>query len=531
MVKVLSKQIKLRQLLLLLGIISVAITFANALFSVYQAQYESTFTDRTESNRVYAAKMAEITDVFIASSFSQLEYTAGVMSSKIDDLVEAQKEVKRLNTQTEFFNSAIIVNADGHVVATSRKLENFKGYNVKELIDGYSQQLSISKKPFVTAPFRSPSNHLIIAMLYPIVSEKNEYLGFIAGSIYLTEDNIFGSILGNHHYEDGSYFYVVDKNKTLIYHPKIERVGEAVSNNTAIDAINLGERGSQSIVNTENIKFVAGYAPVLHSGWGIVVQTPEKILNISIDKLFFSVLTSSLPISLIALLIIWYMSAAISKPLSQLSTAFKELEESSLQNIDLSKVNSWYCEASLLKHSFEIALSKISNRFEQLNIDALTDPMTGLLNRRGLDKNVANILAHNLSFSVLVLDIDFFKRVNDNFGHDMGDEVLKEVAKFIKKQARTVDSVSRTGGEEFVVCLLNTDIKKAILIAERIRKSIEVYEFDTVGHITISIGIAFWQETSESFSGVLKRADEALYKAKQHGRNRIELAATPTTES
>jgi len=121
---------------------------------------------------------------------------------------------------------------------------------------------------------------------------------------------------------------------------------------------------------------------------------------------------------------------------------------------------------------------------------------------------------------MIVFDIDHFKKVNDTYGHSAGDYVLKTIADIVRKTIRKIDYLVRWGGEEFVIIPSETNLEKAHALAERIRKITESYKFDTVGKVTISMGVTEFEEgdTGDSF---IKRADDAMYKAKEKGRNRV----------
>jgi two-component system cell cycle response regulator len=164
---------------------------------------------------------------------------------------------------------------------------------------------------------------------------------------------------------------------------------------------------------------------------------------------------------------------------------------------------------------------------------AVTDPLTGLHNRRYLDTHLlalfdeAALRARQLS--ILVLDIDRFKAINDAYGHAAGDEVLKEFAARIRANARAIDVVSRIGGEEVVVVVPDTPLDGAQAVAERIRQRVEAEPFLVQGmkriKVTVSIGVAARQAGDMTAGEVLKRADDALYRAKQGGRNKVVAAA------
>ncbi|ESR23592.1 PleD family two-component system response regulator [Lutibaculum baratangense] len=159
---------------------------------------------------------------------------------------------------------------------------------------------------------------------------------------------------------------------------------------------------------------------------------------------------------------------------------------------------------------------------------ALTDPLTGLHNRRYMESHLATLIGQakdrGRSLSVLVLDIDYFKAVNDEYGHDVGDEVLREFSMRLRKAIRGIDLCCRLGGEEFVVVMPETELPQALLVGERIRQRIGTQPFLVGGRkleITVSVGVAALERSSEDGASILKRADQAVYSAKRHGRNRV----------
>jgi len=171
----------------------------------------------------------------------------------------------------------------------------------------------------------------------------------------------------------------------------------------------------------------------------------------------------------------------------------------------------------------------------QLSLEmAITDQLTGLHNRRYMSRHLDNLVSqatrNGKPLSFLILDIDYFKAVNDQHGHDIGDEVLREFASRISANVRGIDLACRYGGEEFVVVMPDTDMALAFSIAERLRKSIETTPIaisrapGKLG-ITISIGIAATIGTGDNTEALLHRADQALYSAKRSGRNRVVTAA------
>jgi two-component system cell cycle response regulator len=161
---------------------------------------------------------------------------------------------------------------------------------------------------------------------------------------------------------------------------------------------------------------------------------------------------------------------------------------------------------------------------------AVTDPLTGLHNRRYLDNHLSALfddaIARGRQMSILLLDIDRFKAINDGFGHDAGDEVLREFAERVRAHTRGIDLVARYGGEEIVVAVPDTPLEGAQAVAERIRERVEGSPFVVHGggrsiEVTVSVGVAARQAGDRSAAEMLKRADLALYRAKEQGRNRV----------
>ncbi len=158
---------------------------------------------------------------------------------------------------------------------------------------------------------------------------------------------------------------------------------------------------------------------------------------------------------------------------------------------------------------------------------SLTDPLTGMNNRRGLDYLlglvVPSIIRNKKPISAIAMDIDFFKKINDTYGHDGGDEVLKAFAQMLKTCPRASDLSSRLGGEEFVIILPDTPLEGAMTAAEKIREKVEELEIHhgkDIIRLTSSFGVASQDENIDTDS-LLKNADKALYKAKEEGRNRV----------
>jgi len=175
--------------------------------------------------------------------------------------------------------------------------------------------------------------------------------------------------------------------------------------------------------------------------------------------------------------------------------------------------------ADRLRHNVQLSLEM-----------AITDQLTGLHNRRYMARHLDNLIAQSHKsgkpLAFVIMDIDYFKSVNDTHGHDIGDEVLQEFARRVAANVRGIDLACRYGGEEFVVVMPDTDVGYAYAVAERLRSSIETTPVEITRapgkiNITISIGIAGCEGDCDTAEALLHRADQALYRAKKDGRNRV----------
>jgi two-component system, cell cycle response regulator len=167
----------------------------------------------------------------------------------------------------------------------------------------------------------------------------------------------------------------------------------------------------------------------------------------------------------------------------------------------------------------------------QISIEmAITDALTGLFNRRYMENHLGTLVeqasARGKPLAVMVLDIDYFKSINDTYGHDAGDDVLREFALRVKRSIRGIDLACRCGGEEFVIVMPETDMAVAAMVAERLRRRIASEPFVISQGarsipVTLSIGIGALRGRDDTAAALLKRADQALYRAKRDGRNRV----------
>lgn len=216
----------------------------------------------------------------------------------------------------------------------------------------------------------------------------------------------------------------------------------------------------------------------------------------------------------------------VSQTLSSIEVALKEksAKDKAVKAISEKNRSEFKSGFSKLKKELDQAIKHSKDLETKLN----QDPLTKVYNRRAYIKRINSemdrFLRYQTTFSILVIDIDFFKKVNDTYGHAIGDKCLQEITRRTLPVLRKNDMLARYGGEEFVVVMPETQSRGAVVVAEKIRRNIEkiefIYKTDTI-KMTVSIGVSEIKDGDKSHEAIFERADAALYKAKSEGRNRV----------
>lgn len=288
----------------------------------------------------------------------------------------------------------------------------------------------------------------------------------------------------------------------------------------------LGNKGNFRLTDSQGATFLAGFAKVKRADWVILTLQTEQIVTQALNNVMIDVTKKSAPVLLITLFMITLLTIYIAKPLRMLGLAASRMDDPDVIS-KIRAVSSWYFEVEHLKRVILWGTILLHKRIGKLSSQAHTDPLTGLLNRRGLHENIEMSLLNNSVVSVIVIDIDHFKNVNDTYGHDVGDEVIKMLGRHLKTNSRKTDLICRTGGEEFLMLLPGIDIHLAVVIAERLRKNVAEMSFPICQHITISIGVTSFLPKEVPIDAALKTADNALYRAKKAGRNKVIVQDIP----
>jgi len=513
-------RVDLRRLILWMCLFFVLLALGNSLYASYKVQRETLLQNTLEINRVYAQKLAQIVDDHLHGSRKMLEALAWEISTRGQTARLAHAELARMARSSDHFNALFYADASGHVVAAVPSSDKLAGSNLQSapalrMLDGQA--------PAIGAPYLAPSGRWLIMMSHPVYDSHGAYAGMVAGTIHLHRTNTLKTVLSEHFYNDGSFIYVVDKTGTLIYHPVTARIGQSNAESPIVQALNQKPAGARQLIDTDGSDILAGYAQVRSVSWGIVVQRPTALATEPLHELFWRTLSYAAPIAVLSLIGIWQVAKLIARPLRQLAEVAANLDDRQHFN-RIERIKGWYLEAALLRRALIKSFSAVTSRMHLLHRESETDPLTGLINRRGLETAQAEFKLSGRPFSVVAFDVDHFKRINDSFGHAAGDKTLQAIAHVAQTLVREADIIARVGGEEFVALLPGSSLEAAEKFAERLRSGIAEARMPTGEPLTISAGVAQFPAHGPDFETVMHCADAALYEAKNAGRNCVRVS-------
>ncbi|OGW16298.1 MAG: hypothetical protein A2035_00895 [Nitrospirae bacterium GWA2_42_11] len=372
----------------------------------------------------------------------------------------------------------------------------------------------------------------IIPGATPVFDRGGIFRGILYIQIYL--DSIARVIGHIAHTED--IIFIIDKNGQMIAQlggKPVEPLSLTIlqdshpSYNNAIKDMKAGDSGIMQIFFNNKPSWITYKnipADVNNQNiWNIAVITSEEAIYAGVNarKYLVMVFLISSVLLVIAGLLGWRIARPI-KELTSKSTAMSNGELASRVNIQRQD------EIGQLAHAFNKMAASIQESHNELVRLSSVDGLTGLYNHREFQKRleaeINRASRHGSTLSLLLIDIDYFKKVNDTYGHQSGDEVLHILGDFILKKIRISDFAARYGGEEFSIILPETTSSNAFIFSERLRKEINLLATTVLGketiNITVSIGIATFPEDSSKREWLIKAADQALYFAKQKGRNK-----------
>ena len=431
------------------------------------------------------------------------------------------------------YEELAVVNPEGKVVATSAS----ELHPVK-LPFGWAKQVSSGDALIGEATWDQALGKGILLVAVPVQRTDSRMIGALVARLNLrgAEDGLRAFTPGK------AYLMMLDGTLIASSHMGSSALMRTRLKQKTLDRLKAREGKLVSYESIDGTEVVGSLKRVPRAGWAIVAEMPA-------DGAYWQVLRfRNMTLMLVGGLLLavsaiaYRLGVLIVHPLERLTKGASEVANGDLA-VDLPAAKGEVGDLTLvfnhmvqrLRHGrqeLDAVNEMLRAKNEELEQLSIVDALTGLHNRRHLTQRLSEELLRSYrekcSFTVLMADVDEFKKYNDAFGHPAGDEVLKKVAKLLLSSTRQVDCTARYGGEEFAVLLVDTVGDGALHVAERIRKRVEEEEF-AGRKITISIGMAEFPVHGHSAEAVISRADEALYAAKRAGRNRIERAGPNRT--
>ncbi len=342
-------------------------------------------------------------------------------------------------------------------------------------------------------------------------------------------ERLFNVILGEDNRYRTSYSYVVKEDQTFIIYPDSKYLNRKLPD--LIGPVDFNARsGRFSYTFNGNDKF-AHYTNIDELGWTVVtVVNKAEVLNPIIAK------TTTVLLIVIASVVFigWYMTNSLRKKIINPLKILRQQTAEIIKGESVVTGTHQYPDNEIGEIASDIAqltekelyrknkqLSELNKELEKLST---TDKLTGLPNRRKieneLDKTFSLWKRYRRPFTLLMIDIDDFKKINDSYGHQVGDVVLAELGRIFRRILRNTDVPSRWGGEEFLILCPETGRDEGIKIAEKIRSAVEDHDFGLGEKVTVSVGVCEAKDNT-SLNALLKEVDDKMYEAKRSGKNRV----------
>lgn len=501
------------------------------------------FTARIELPEISRANYENLTASTIPRFRDQLTNLSKYMQSfaeavqKNSALVEAggndeelNEEISEIVSSSPFVDSATVVGAAGRVIAYYPQQQTHLEYADFSMRKFYQQAL-VSKQVYISDVQFSEKGRPEIVVSVPVLDSSKTVIRVVNLNLRLEENQFLRSIFQSKELGEGGHVYIVDRNGVIISHPKSEYIGEEALDNAVVRKL-ITERsdqlGYETVTDLDGVGMYASYQFVPELEWGIVAQVP-----ISETMKSFNSFRNAL--ALVSILIIFPLSLLTALHARQIIMPMKRLYEAvdRVANGDFEQYiddldNS---EIGRLSHRFNEMIHFIREAREKIEYQEYHDPLTGLPNRVLLHDRLKVALTQaeykHQMVAVLLIDLDRFKNINETLGHRMGDLLLQSVAMRVTRCAREGDTVSRLGGDEFIMILSDiAQVQEVITVANKIVDVLSNEPFDLDGHelyITPSIGISVYPNDGDDSETLVKNADMAMYRAKEHGRNNYQL--------
>ncbi|MBB3020109.1 diguanylate cyclase (GGDEF)-like protein [Microvirga lupini] len=391
------------------------------------------------------------------------------------------------------------------------------------------------------APNNEPFRFVDVAT--PVHDDAGLVIGVIGVHLSWTwADETRQSILGSQFYGEGRSIWILSTDGTMLLGPQIGSKPFSEEQVLSMRQAKAGafEDGSGAGSMLTGFAAAEGYRDYPGLGWIVISRQPDSIAYAATRGIVWMIMGLGCAIAAIGLVCALFIGKSVVRPLQTIIEAANRIGRDpaitqlprvtgSLEIVQLSSaLRSLLRRAGAAEQQVIETSSRHAKDVSTLRHLAETDALSGLLNRRGFsllaDDAFSLYRRYERPLAVLILDIDFFKTVNDTYGHAAGDAVIRSVGAALTKALRTSDKVARFGGEEFVVLVHEVDAGGIITVAQNLRRAIEALTIEHQDHriaVTVSVGGAMARRSDEDVQEVIERADSALYRAKAAGRNRV----------
>lgn len=419
--------------------------------------------------------------------------------------------------QSEFYSiSYVNKNGDTLIESTFDTKNNFgQEQFFKDALDG----MDTISKVRISKDGKMP----IIYFSSPVLDEYDEVLAVIVGAVRLSS---IQNLVEDFRFSKTGETFIVNKENQLLTKRKYE-------NMEILKKINESYKNNGFYTNYAKNEVLGLTTTALFDRWTIVAQISTQEMYKVFKKFIIYISLFVVVLLMMIIPIILLFSNKIEQPLQSLLEGSKTIEDGNYgHKINSESITHSTIEIKELTHSFNSMSNKLNSVIGELKLSSTIDVLSQLYNRRELMRltNIAfkKSLVEKNSFAILMVDIDFFKKINDNYGHRAGDIAIATVSNTIKTSLNPFDIAGRYGGEEFLVFINNTNLTQSEQIAQRIRRNVEelVIKSDPMTfNCTCSIGLFYKDNLASNLTieDTIELSDNALYKAKQNGRNRVEI--------
>lgn len=496
-------------------------------------EYRQTIQHQNEEMKHYLNAQSYFFESWLAERSSDIHTIANFDFVKDYNFQKSQKFFQDFKEKTNF-TDLIFVNKEGIVQVDTVTEYSKNGVSVDVNDRKYFQVAKKTKQPYITDILISKvTKQPIIAFASPILNAQQQFNGVVFGAVNL---DIINQLLQESRVGFLGHAYIIDQEGTMLseFNNKQQRSsGNYLVDDHILNAALKNKTSGLKLYKDANNKWVLAKSKPINGGkWFVIseiglLEAYKPLINRILWITICLVVGSFFMIKMML-----HLSKRIEEPIQQLLTGVRKVEQGFYEyQINDQQLTPYAQEFQELCASFNEMSDKVRKDTILLKELSITCQLTKLYNRRYLIEQgelvFQKCVEEQHHCSCIAIDIDFFKKVNDTYGHLIGDEVLKHVANIITNSVRKIDIVTRYGGEEFVILSPNTTLESAVKIAERVRQHVEdhPYTADFEINVTVSIGIAGYgdSENVSTFYELLDKADQALYIAKESGRNQLRI--------